>query len=111
MSSLSKEQKQLALMVQEEGNKICADCSAKSMHIFGLFVALLLMKCGARADPSWASFNLGMFMCIDCSGIHRSLGTHITKVKSINLDSWKAEWVNVRACESPAAMPTDHAVR
>lgn len=48
MSSLSKEQKQLALMVQEEGNKICADCSAKSVHVFALFVPLLLLKCGAR---------------------------------------------------------------
>lgn len=46
--------------------------------------------------PKWASFNLGLFMCIDCSGIHRQIGTHITKVKSITLDSWKMEWVRVR---------------
>jgi hypothetical protein len=33
------------------------------------------------AAPTWASFNLGLFMCIDCSGIHRMIGTHVTKVR------------------------------
>lgn len=48
------------------------------------------------ADPEWASFNLGMFVCIDCSGIHRSLGAHVSKVKSIRLDDWSLENVQVR---------------
>lgn len=42
-------------------------------------------------DPRWASWNLGVFLCIRCSGIHRSMGTHISKVKSIDLDVWTAE--------------------
>jgi len=50
--------------------------------------------CGAKA-PRWSSTNLGVFVCIRCSGIHRSLGTHISKVKSVSLDKWTQEQVDV----------------
>ncbi|GAA0145530.1 hypothetical protein LIER_05705 [Lithospermum erythrorhizon] len=43
------------------------------------------VECGAP-DPEWASLNLGVLMCIECSGIHRNLGVHISKVRSITLD-------------------------
>lgn len=39
-------------------------------------------------DPDWASLNLGTLICIECSGIHRNLGTHISKVRSLALDVW-----------------------
>lgn len=52
----------------DEGNKVCADCSSES-----------------RVD--WCSINLGVLLCIECSGIHRSLGTHISKVRSLTLDT------------------------
>jgi stromal membrane-associated protein len=55
-------------------------------------------------DPRWASWNLGVFICIRCSGIHRGMGTHISKVKSVDLDTWTDEqlqsvlkWGNARA--------------
>ncbi|TMS36075.1 hypothetical protein L596_003333 [Steinernema carpocapsae] len=60
-------------MLREEENKYCADCDAK--------------------QPRWASWNLGVFLCIRCAGIHRNLGVHLTKVKSVNLDSWTPEQV------------------
>ncbi|KAF9086497.1 hypothetical protein BGX23_008824 [Mortierella sp. AD031] len=63
----------LKALLLKPGNKFCVDCRKK--------------------DPRWASFNLGCFMCIRCSGVHRSMGTHISKVKSIDLDNWTAEQV------------------
>jgi hypothetical protein len=47
-------------------------------------------ECG-RAAPDWLSLNLGCLICIDCSGVHRSLGVHISKVRSITLDDLEPE--------------------
>ncbi|KAK5122364.1 hypothetical protein LTR85_003948 [Meristemomyces frigidus] len=52
----------------DEGNKVCADC-------------------GSESKVDWCSINLGILLCIECSGIHRSLGTHISKVRSLTLDT------------------------
>lgn len=42
-------------------------------------------------DPDWASLNLGALICIECSGIHRNLGTHLSRVRSLDLDDWPVE--------------------
>jgi GTPase-activating protein, putative len=47
----------------------------------------------AFLGPRWVSWNLGIFLCIRCAGIHRNLGVHISKVKSVNLDSWTPEQI------------------
>uniref|UniRef100_A0A3Q2PRR1 ArfGAP with SH3 domain, ankyrin repeat and PH domain 1 n=1 Tax=Fundulus heteroclitus TaxID=8078 RepID=A0A3Q2PRR1_FUNHE len=48
------------------GNEICCDCGA--------------------AEPKWLSTNLGILTCIECSGIHREMGVHISRIQSMELD-------------------------
>ncbi|KAH8675755.1 hypothetical protein BX600DRAFT_377323 [Xylariales sp. PMI_506] len=52
----------------DQGNLWCADC-------------------GGGSKVEWVSLNLAIILCIECSGIHRSLGTHISKVRSLTLDT------------------------
>jgi len=66
--AISKEHQQLATLLTLPENRLCADCNSK--------------------QPKWASFSLGYFVCLECSGIHRALGTHITKV-SYYMQSFK----------------------
>jgi len=42
-------------------------------------------------DPDWVCINHGIFICIECSGIHRNMGVHVSKVRSLSLDSWHPE--------------------
>eukprot|EP00106_Octopus_bimaculoides_P007544 XP_014774986.1 PREDICTED: arf-GAP with GTPase, ANK repeat and PH domain-containing protein 1-like [Octopus bimaculoides] len=61
------------------GNNCCTDCGA--------------------TNPDWASINLGALICIECSGIHRNLGTHLSRVRSLDLDEWpriKTTWKKFR---------------
>lgn len=55
-------------------------------------------------DPRWASYSLGVFLCIRCAGIHRKMGTHISKIKSITMDQWTVEQIDVRETKGSHAL-------
>lgn len=65
----------LGELCQRPANKLCADCK--------------------ETGTQWASVSLGVFLCIRCAGFHRSLGTHISKVKSTTMDTWTTSEVRV----------------
>jgi stromal membrane-associated protein len=60
-------------------------------------------KSSVAVDPTWASANLGVFLCLNCSGCHRSIGVHITQVRSITMDAWFPDQIEVRCHSSRAA--------
>jgi hypothetical protein len=65
----------MTLLLKVEGNSTCADCGASIVE--------------------WGSVTFGVFLCIQCSGYHRTLGTHISRIKSLFLDNWKKEELEV----------------
>ncbi|XP_038708108.1 ADP-ribosylation factor GTPase-activating protein AGD1 isoform X2 [Tripterygium wilfordii] len=72
-----KSNKPIELLRRVCGNDRCADCNAP--------------------EPDWASLNLGVLVCIECSGVHRNLGVHISKVRSLTLDVkvWEPSVLNL----------------
>ena len=70
----------MAASIQREireipGNKTCVDCPTR--------------------NPQWASVSYGTLMCLECSGKHRSLGVHLSFVRSIQMDSWTEKQIKV----------------
>ncbi|XP_065869174.1 ADP-ribosylation factor GTPase-activating protein AGD12-like [Euphorbia lathyris] len=65
--STSSKRRLKGLLAQDD-NHFCADCGAPG--------------------PKWASTNIGVFICLKCCGVHRSLGAHVSKVLSVTLDEW-----------------------
>ncbi len=98
---------------KEECNAVCADCNAHG--VYDLRAAphsfLLVRLCGGEeeemevtglssqlcvcTDPDWVLMELGAFICIECAAVHRRLGSTISQVRSIQLDAWGAQQVEV----------------
>nr|XP_036864770.1 arf-GAP with dual PH domain-containing protein 1 isoform X1 [Manis javanica] len=74
---MAKERRRAVLeLLQRPGNSRCADCGAP--------------------DPEWASYTLGVFICLSCSGVHRNI-PQVSKVKSVRLDTWEEAQVEFMA--------------
>jgi stromal membrane-associated protein len=104
----AQNQQTIKSLLKLEPNKVCADCkrnkreyhppppSSPSGRLCDRsfpFVNVPTNIGTCTIDPRWASWNLGIFVCIRCSGIHRGMGTHISRVKSVDLDAWTDEQV------------------
>ncbi|KAH7887524.1 ArfGap-domain-containing protein [Phlebopus sp. FC_14] len=55
------------------GNKSCVDC--------------------ANPNPQWASVSFAIFFCLQCAGVHRGFGVHISFVRSVSMDTWQSDQV------------------
>lgn len=69
------------------------DCRTSSSMYLNVLLNVIYLK--TISGPRWASWNLGIFLCMRCAGKHRNLGVHVSKVKSVDLDTWTAEQLAV----------------
>ena len=79
---IEEQQRVMKQLRSKPGNELCADCN-----------------CADPGSVTWASVNLGVLLCLDCSGVHRAMGTHISKMRSAILDvrQWTPELLDVFA--------------
>ena len=75
MNTKRQIKKQLEELYTEESNSSCFDCDSKPAH--------------------WASISNGIFLCLDCSGEHRGYGIGVSFIRSVTMDQWTQEQVNI----------------
>lgn len=78
-------------ILQLPGNRVCVDCGVDTLSLGCDPVDTNNNNNKATSSgtyPDWGSPNLGILFCFSCSGIHRSLGTHISFVRSVRMDAW-----------------------
>jgi stromal membrane-associated protein len=74
---MAENQKEILALLKRPENSNCADCGI--------------------SNPRWASVTIGCFLCIRCAGLHRKMGSHISKIKSVTLDFWSSEQIQTVA--------------
>ena len=84
-------------ILQRPGNRTCVDCGVAPSdhnddddddHRHEKTTTVTGVASSSSSVPDWGSPNLGILFCFNCSGIHRSLGTHISFVRSVRMDRW-----------------------
>ena len=75
MNTKRQIKKQLEEIYTDEKNSTCFDCDNKPAH--------------------WASISNGIFLCLDCSGEHRGFGIGVSFIRSVTMDQWTQEQVNI----------------
>ena len=75
MNTKRQIKKQLEELYNEESNSSCFDCDSKPAH--------------------WASISNGIYLCLDCSGEHRGYGIGVSFIRSVTMDQWTQEQVNI----------------
>ena len=74
----TKMSKEVEAILRIEGNNECFDCG--------------------EGHPTWASINLAIYLCLSCSGKHRSLGVQISRIRSLTLDQWSEKQLKILEC-------------
>ncbi|KIL70276.1 hypothetical protein M378DRAFT_156370 [Amanita muscaria Koide BX008] len=75
MANQAAAKKTLQELIKKEGlkNKVCNDCS--------------------NPNPQWASLSFAIFLCLQCAGLHRGFGVHVSFVRSVSMDTWQDEQI------------------
>lgn len=70
------ELEQLSLLID---NRNCFDCGKNNS---------IVIHSIDKTPAQWASYNNGIYLCLECSGEHRGFGSSVSSIKSITLDQW-----------------------